>query len=480
MLHATTVQPVTVGPILGAVTPDAARIFGRGNEKKQCVGVARIRREGETSYNEANSFQMSPNFDWTGVVVFPKLEEVTKYDYQIGWVEMSEQDGGTLPVVMSKLDWSKIDTHSFRTASANRQQKRSFVFGSCRYLLKVFGLNVFDNRGDKTFRSIGHQIDEGVETDALLMLGDQIYADDLNFISPDSKLPQFFARYREHFTQDHLRALMSRVPTYMTLDDHEIEDNWPAKATSKDMQTLYPAAIHSYLTYQVSHSPLFDLTPDGNHISGVPTKLWYTFQDGCCDFFMTDLRTERKLEDPEKLKMMSNDQITALKAWLSDGAEAVKFVGSSTPMFPDAEKPSEDTWSGFLDQRNELLDFIRDNEIPRVVFLSGDVHCAVSAKLTSVTVPDFQVLSLISSAFYWPYPNSWEPQLEGSLFGGSDYLVEGTSTVVRDDNFSRVTVTLEDLTVEVFDRKGKSLTKTTLPFRASRKRLRAGAHFAVR
>ena len=26
---------------------------------------------------------------------------------------------------------------------------------------------------------------------------------------------------------------MSRVPTYMTLDDHEIEDNWPAKATGK-------------------------------------------------------------------------------------------------------------------------------------------------------------------------------------------------------------------------------------------------------
>ena len=231
-----------------------------------------------------------------------------------------------------------------------------------------------------------------MDTDALLMIGDQIYADDLNFVSPDVKLPQYLNQ----------RALMARVPTYMTLDDHEIEDNWPAQATRKDLMTLYPAAIHSYLTYQMSHSPVFKI--NGNRITGIPTKLWYTFQDGRCDFFMSDSRTERTLKETMR-NMISADQMTALKAWLSDAASAVKFVATSTPMFSDAIIPSEDTWSGFLEQRNEILNYIRDNKIPRVVFLSGDVHCAMSAKLTSTTNADFSVLSLISSAFFWPYPN---------------------------------------------------------------------------
>lgn len=162
--------------------------------------------------------------------------------------------------------------------------------------------------------------------------------------------------------------------------------------------------------------------------------------------------------------MVSTEQMMALKTWLSDGAEAVKFVATPTPMFPDAESPTEDTWSGFIEQRNEILRFIQEKKIPRVVFLSGDVHCAVSAKLTSSTDPDFSVLSLISSAFYWPYPNSWEPQLDGPLYESNEHKVEGASRVVRNDNFSRVTVTLDELTVEVFDRKGKSLTKTEFAF----------------
>mmetsp|Transcript_22184 Transcript_22184/g.49527 ORF Transcript_22184/g.49527 Transcript_22184/m.49527 type:complete len:501 (+) Transcript_22184:121-1623(+) len=460
LFAASRVQPLTVGPILGVTTPDSARLFGRGSEEMSCIGVARIRREEEPSYSQERSFRMKPTFDYTGVAVFNKLEALTRYSYQMGYLEANV--GSTID--WAALDWSGVETHGFRTAAANRREKRSFVFGSCRYLLKLFGGSFFDDRGDKTFRSIGEQVDSGIETDALLMLGDQIYADDLNFFSPDVKLPQYFARYRDAFTQDHIRALMARVPTFMTLDDHEIEDNWPAKATRKDEMTLYPAAIHSYLTYQMSHSPLYELTPDGNHITGVPTKLWYTFQDGCCDFFIMDSRTERKLDEGRR-KMISTEQMTALKMWLSDGADAVKFVASTTPMFPDAESPSEDTWSGFVEQRNEILNFIQKNKIPRVVFLSGDVHCSVSAKLTLSSDPDFSVLSLISSAFYWPYPNSWEPQLSGPLYESSvRYEVEGASMVVRNDNFSRVTVTLEELTVEVFDRKGNSLTKTEFAF----------------
>ncbi|TAF52972.1 MAG: alkaline phosphatase family protein, partial [Oscillatoriales cyanobacterium] len=365
-------------------------------------------------------------------------------------------------------DWSGVSTYTFRTASRDPNQMRSFVFGSCRYLLKLFGGTIWDDRGDKTFRAIADQIDAGIETDALLMLGDQIYADDLNAFDPDTQLSQFFARYRDHFTQPHQRSLMARIPTYMTLDDHEIEDNWPHKASHGDRTTLYPVALHSYLTYQASHSPLFELNPEGTRITGTPTKLWYSFRDGCCDFFITDTRTERQIDRRDRLQLISPQQMAALKAWLADGAEAVKLIGSAVPFIPDGVDPSEDKWSGFLDQRDDLLDWIREHQIRRVVFLSGDVHCSLVASLSCEHDREFQVISLISSAFFWPYPDRQytEFQTEGAIVTHTPthYRVNVHTPIVREDNFTRVTASLLGLTVETFSRKGLPLTHTTLPF----------------
>ncbi|MEE8584253.1 MAG: alkaline phosphatase D family protein, partial [Acidobacteriota bacterium] len=87
----------------------------------------------------------------------------------------------------------------------------------------------------------------------------------------------------------------------------------------------------------------------------------------------------------------------ALKNWLDDGSGRVKFIVSAVPVFPDGKRDSEDKWSGHIKQRTELLEFIRRNAIRRVVFLSGDIHCSMSAELTSPQGGEgFKVLSVIS------------------------------------------------------------------------------------
>jgi alkaline phosphatase D len=93
--------------------------------------------------------------------------------------------------------------------------------------LRLFGGSWFDNRGDKTFRSILEQIERGEPLDRVLMVGDQIYADDLNFLSPDEQVDEYLARYRDAFSQKYVKKMMSQVPVFMTLDDHEIENDWP-------------------------------------------------------------------------------------------------------------------------------------------------------------------------------------------------------------------------------------------------------------
>src|SRR5262249_44741559 len=159
----------------------------------------------------------------------------------------------------------------------------------------------------------------------IAMLGDQIYADDLKGVGPDQSIDQYLERYRIVFGQPHFRNLTCRFPTYMILDDHEIEDNWPSNADDEDWVTRYPAAIHAYQIYQVSHGPVLQLDHD-NRLTGTPEVFWYTFQDGCCDWFVMDCRNERIWStDATKRRAITPKQMEALLKWLGDGSGRVKI-----------------------------------------------------------------------------------------------------------------------------------------------------------
>jgi len=465
------VKKLTVGPIVGATTDSSARIWGRGKHEdidsrpRRCFGVARIKSSNVTKFSNPRFFKMNPNFDLTGVVHFDGLSPEKSYDYQIGCF-FSDLELDALPSDFP-LDWEDVDIMSFKTASNNTSRERSFVFGSCRYLLRLLGGSWFDNRGDKTFRSILEQInDKKMRTDQFIMLGDQIYADDLRIVFQDEQLEEYNKRYRDVFSQKYIRKLMSEVPTYMTLDDHEIEDDWPLRKSERDMVIKFPAAMHAYLTYQLSHSPLMDI--DNNRLSSTPSNYWYTYSDGCCEFFALDTRTERELSDLDEFrKIVSDEQFNVLKEFLTEDTGRVKFVFSSVPFFPDGKQFDQDKWSGFLKQRTELLEFIRINQIRKVVFLTGDLHLSVSSELRCDADPDFKIISIISSPFFWPYRHRKEESL--SLRGpittdGSTnitYSVGKASKVTSEDNFTRIDVSPEKIRVRVFSRKGEPrVTKT--------------------
>jgi len=459
------IERFDVGPILGAVSPDSARLWGRGREARKGVlrrmfGAARFRKKGG-SFGPAQHFKLNPNFDLTGVTVLHPLTPNTDYEYEIGAfaadIEFEHLTGpdGPRPTLM----WKEAHQGSFRTASKDPKAQRSFVFGSCRYLLRLFGGSWFDDRGDKTFRSILRQIEKGRRVDQILMLGDQIYADDLNFLHADQGVDQYFKRYRDVFSQDHFAKLVSRTPTYMTLDDHEIEDNWPARASSKDFMRKFPAAMHAFLTYQLSHSPLFSHGKDGR-LREQPNHYWYQFEDGCCEFFVMDTRTERLYgEKGERLQIIAENQMKALKEWLADGSERVKLVATSIPFFPDLEGSAADRWDAFSEKRIEILNHIRDNKVRRVVFLSGDVHSSMTAELRHPDDPSFKVVSAVSSPFYWPYPHSSAKGFKttGRLDESSGYRLRRGGPVHSTDNFARVTVSPTQLRAEFFKRKGEPL-----------------------
>lgn len=455
----------TVGPIVGYTTENEARIWFRGDLEsdgdtyRRCFGVVQWNQKGKPgSEKKIKLTKLSPNFDMTGVFPLTELKANTEYEYKAAWfsgdMELEAAES------ISQFDWDRVDTWTFKTSTAQKTSTRSYIVGSCRYLLRVFGFSIFDDRGDKAFRSIlaQHQTNP---IHGILMVGDQIYADDLNFLAPDKSLENFFKRYRVAFTQEHIQRLMAQIPTYMILDDHEIEDNWPAKADSKDMTTLYPSAIHAYQVYQCSHSPVFSLDSEG-WISGTPKHLWYNFSDGCADWFVMDVRTERIWsEDASKRQMIKKHQMDALLNWLSDGSGRAKMIVTSVPFIPDLESDSDDKWGAFLPERTKILNYIFEQKIRKVSFVSGDVHCSFTAQLTCPDDPEFKVFTIISSSFFWPYPHMEEGDfvLKGKLASNEsrNYVIGSASKLYSDDNFARLDIDKDGITVTYFERKGEKL-----------------------
>ena len=84
----------------------------------------------------------------------------------------------------------------------------------------------------------------------------------------------------------------------------------------------------------------------------------------------------------------------------------------------------QDKWGGYSEQRLRILEFIRNNNIRKVVFLSGDVHVSLAARL-QFRQQNIGVYSIISSGFTWPVPGlqrfnfDWRPLPEKSKMQGN-------------------------------------------------------------
>ncbi|CAN7715920.1 alkaline phosphatase D family protein [Pseudomonas sp. GL-B-26] len=449
----------TVGPILGYTTHNEARIMLAGASSKiTALAVVRYRRTGELKWSTPHFAELPANDDTTGVVVLPHLQSNMKYTYQAGWC---------IPASSTKpqdivFEWPAQE-HTFWTVSTQPDIKRSYIIGSCRYLNLAAQNPVDPQRGDWMFRIMA---EPNLRTDGLIMVGDQIYADDLNFAFPDRKLEDFLRKYRAAFSQPHIKNMMSNTSTYMILDDHEIEDNWPAKRAPNDDE-LFNNAMKAYQLYQCSHSPAHTLTPD-NTINRKLEHYWYQFTNGNLEWFVTDTRTQRNLS-PNDRRLMDHTQEKALTDWLKTSSAKVKFIVTSVMFYPDLKNDGGDAWKSFPEQRNRLLEFIRLNKIKNVVFVSGDVHGSMTSRLTHSEDKDFVVHTIVSSPLcnttLLPYAKKADFILDKPLTTvgtGSYNLTLTSNNVIGTDNFARITIEGKQIAVGFFDNTGKNLQPVTI------------------
>lgn len=461
----------TVGPIIGHTTTHQARIFVRGDLKNSAAVFAGIRYRITDSKQWLKGLfvKLDASRDQSGVLVLDNLNPDTDYEYQTGWFSPMSPAHTTESVAELPLQWPR-ETYRLRTRSSQPLQPRAYILGSCRYLRLTAGIPVLPQLGDRIFASIS-QLIEGAQppVSAIMMSGDQIYADDLNLIAPDREYDEIIAKYRAAFSQPNIQRLMSGTSTYMILDDHEIEDNWPLNAETSD-QTLFRNAMAAYEIYQTSHSPTCSLTTNGQVDNSSMKHYWYQFSDGDIEWFVTDSRTRRNLSS-ENRRILDEEQEQALCKWLIGSPARIKFVVTSVMFYPDRKMNGEDAWMGFPEQRLRLLEIIRLHRIRNVVFISGDVHGSLTSRLTHSEDLDFEVHTVVSSPFnnsnLLPYASAstfiFDQPLVRTKTG--EYQHQLTSQVVSQDNFAHMVVEAEHIRVNYHDRDGKHLQSIDIPLR---------------
>jgi alkaline phosphatase D len=458
----------TVGPIIGHTTTNHARIFLRGKLQDTSLVFAgvRYRRLGEEHWSRGEFVKLTIVRDMSDVIALNELASDTEYEYQAGWFSPMSPVHTVETVQELPLQWPR-DIYRFRTQSSKTTTPRAYIVGSCRYLRMTAGIPSAPHLGDRIFASIAHLAQRAEPPiSATLMTGDQIYVDDLNVIAPDREYKEILSKYRIAFSQPNISKLMSGTPTYMILDDHEIEDNWPANKSKTD-DYLYKNAIAAYELYQASHSPAHELLADGQ-ISRKLEQYWYQFANGDIEWFVTDSRTRRNLSVDDR-RILDEEQEQALCKWLIHSPARVKFVVTSVMFYPDRKTLGDDAWKAFPEQRLRLLETIRTHRIKNVILVSGDVHGSLTSRLTHSKDPDFEVHTIVSSPLcnskLLPYAKASTFILDQPLAktAAGDYRHELTSQVVSQDNFAHLVVDREHIQVNYHDRDGKPLQTINIP-----------------
>ncbi|KAA0994549.1 alkaline phosphatase family protein [Pseudomonas sp. ANT_J12] len=460
----------TVGPIIGHTTTHHARIFLRGNTQDSDTVFAgiRYRRAGDERWTKGVFAKLSLLRDMSDVIALNNLGEDTEYEYQAGWFSPMNPVHTVETVQELPLQWPR-EIYQFRTRSSQHAQPRAYIVGSCRYLRMTAGIASAPHLGDRIFASITQLAEHAnPPISATLMTGDQIYVDDMNRIAPDREYKEILSKYRAAFSQPNISKLMSGTSTYMILDDHEIEDNWPVNKSGND-DYLYKNAIAAYELYQASHSPAHELLANGQ-ISRKLEQYWYQFAEGDIEWFITDSRTRRNLSAQDR-RILDEEQEQALLEWLIHSPARVKFVVTSVMFYPDRKLHGDDAWKAFPEQRLRLLETIRTHRIQNVIVVSGDVHGSLTSRLTHSEDPDFEVHTIVSSPLcnskLLPYAHKSTFILDQPLAQttAGDYRHALTSKVVSQDNFAHLVVEAEQIRVNYHDREGGLLQSISIPLR---------------
>lgn len=314
-----------------------------------------------------------------------------------------------------------------------------FALASCQY-----PPGLLDHApAQATWGALARDLQQGEQLPQFLLLaGDQVYVDAQAGVfdpggAPSTQSELVEAEYNRHYELNwqgaSFRRVVARLPVYPMLDDHEVGDNWPGDlgATGRQPEPL-KFGLDAFDRFQRK------LAPDDPWAG----TLGYRLFPGGVPLWVLDTRSQR---DPRSASTVDSAHIlpeTVLDQLVEElAADAVKhcakFILSPVPILPPerlvqlpvAERLRSDAWSGFPASMAKLLGAIRDKDIRRVVFLSGDSHLSSVSSFTFEGETSPRVVSVVSSGTYAPWPFANQRPDELILSGAVDLGPSGAPLV---------------------------------------------------
>jgi alkaline phosphatase D len=229
------------------------------------------------------------------------------------------------------------------------------------------------------------------DPDFFIYLGDTVIADppEVEGMPHATTLPEYRQLYKDNREDEHLLELLAATSTYAIWDDHEVVNDFAGETVDPEMLAAGRQAFFEY-------NPIRQHTVD-------PYRLYRSFRWGKdVELFILDERQYRSAEafcldeegetvqfptrigdvacleglrDPSRT-ILGTEQKEWLKQALSNSDAKFKFLINEVPISEFILLPY-DRWEGYPAEREEMLNFITDNGIQNVIFLTTDLHGAV-------------------------------------------------------------------------------------------------------
>jgi hypothetical protein len=190
-------------------------------------------------------------------------------------------------------------------AGSSDNQRLTMAFGSCH-------LPTSSGSSLSRWRVLANRDDY----DLLFLIGDQIYGDGIEKIFPnDDWLTRYLKRYNQLWAYQPIRDVLRSTPVYMTLDDHEITDDWGVVSIPADRLN---AGLQAYRIFQQAHNP-----------GGFGAQfLDYHFRRGPIAFYFMDSRTARGTDS--QFPIIGRQQFERIRQWAfseeARSADVIVFV----------------------------------------------------------------------------------------------------------------------------------------------------------
>lgn len=384
LLHTSSISQIVAGPMLGhqtdthveywVMTKDAFKLYvGKSGE-----GISNS--EGILKIEEDN---IDPSFD-----LLISADKVYK-GYKIWKVQYPKtvlSDGDSLIFAPVYIDFRNGGGRSVAFNEKvpflfSEKKYDEFLIGSCAYIGKGFSKIYRPWNANSIYNIMAKE-----DADYMLWMGDNIYLI-LNHDMKDAK--SIYQRYVGVRENNKLNNFLSNgMEHYSTWDDHDYgPNNSDGSYEGKD------------LTTQAFQEFWCNPKPAGSE------GIYYKMTKGDADIFMTDGRTFRNNDGSA---MLGDTQLEWLKTSLKNSKAAFKVVVVGSQVIQKAK--GHESYVDFPEERNDLLAFIENEEIPGVIFFTGDRHHSEVAKMDREG--HYALYDVTCSAISSPRPKfrGWGPE----------------------------------------------------------------------